>query len=129
MDNIVLYDGECGFCNFWVQWILKHDSERRFRFAPLQGEFGQQFLSSNRLSTTVFDTVYFIKSDKYYSKLGAIAEIGNTLGGAYSLLMAAKFLPDFIADGIYGAVSRNRKKIAGESCMLITAEQKKQFMK
>ena len=21
----VFYDGECGFCNFWVHWILKKD--------------------------------------------------------------------------------------------------------
>ena len=41
----VLYDGECGFCNFWVHWILKKDTKNNFLFASLQSDFGQQFLN------------------------------------------------------------------------------------
>ncbi len=29
---IVFYDGECGFCNHWVQWILERDKRISFRF-------------------------------------------------------------------------------------------------
>jgi hypothetical protein len=27
---LYFYDGDCGFCNFWVQWILKNDKKDNF---------------------------------------------------------------------------------------------------
>lgn len=35
---LILFDGLCGFCDASVQWLLAHDPERQFEFAPLQGE-------------------------------------------------------------------------------------------
>jgi predicted DCC family thiol-disulfide oxidoreductase YuxK len=28
--HIVFFDGDCGVCNFWVQWILKRDKKTGF---------------------------------------------------------------------------------------------------
>lgn len=67
-NNVVLYDGDCGFCNFWVQWILNNDSYDRFQFASLQSEYGQNFLKNQELPTDIFDTLYFIKDGMYYKK-------------------------------------------------------------
>ncbi len=47
----LFYDGDCGFCNFWVHWILKNDSKDQFLFASLQGKFGQEFLRPKRFRT------------------------------------------------------------------------------
>ena len=33
----VLFDGECGFCDASVRWILRRDRRGRFRFGALQG--------------------------------------------------------------------------------------------
>jgi len=38
--GIVLFDGVCNFCNASVSFIIRHDSERRFRFAALQSAAG-----------------------------------------------------------------------------------------
>ncbi|WP_373710272.1 thiol-disulfide oxidoreductase DCC family protein, partial [Kaistella sp.] len=62
----VFYDGECGFCNFWVHWILKKDVKNQFLFASLQSEFGQQFLSERNLELKNLDTLYLWKPEKYY---------------------------------------------------------------
>lgn len=80
-DNIVLYDGDCGFCNFWVQWILKRDRKGRFRFAPLQSGYGQEYLRSRGLPAENFSTLYFLKNGRRYTKMYAVIEIGRTLGG------------------------------------------------
>src|SRR4051812_25794948 len=42
MNSIVLFDGVCNFCNAAVNFIINHDKENRFRFAPLQSRYGQQ---------------------------------------------------------------------------------------
>ena len=62
----VLYDGECGFCNFWVHWILKKDTKNNFLFASLQSDFGQQFLNERNLESKNLDTLYLWKPEKYY---------------------------------------------------------------
>ena len=33
---IVLYDGVCRMCNFWVDWVLDNDPTAKLRFAALQ---------------------------------------------------------------------------------------------
>lgn len=127
-DNIVLYDGDCGFCNFWVQWILNNDSEDRFRFASLQSDFGQNFLKNHGLKTENFDTLYFISGGKYYQKMYAVIRIGQVLGRQYRLLTALRVFPRFILDALYDIVANNRTKLAGQSCLMPTAAQREKFL-
>jgi predicted DCC family thiol-disulfide oxidoreductase YuxK len=35
--HVVFFDGVCGLCDRWVQFVLPRDRGARFRFAPLQG--------------------------------------------------------------------------------------------
>lgn len=82
--HIVFFDGDCGVCNFWVQWILKRDHNNRFLFASLQSDFGQTFLSERKLNTEVFNTLYLWKPNHYYlEKSNAVLQIANILGGIY----------------------------------------------
>lgn len=126
---IVFYDGECGFCNHWVQWILERDKKDKFLFSSLQSEFGQKFLNERNLPNKVFDTLYLWKPESFYlSKYQAILRIASELGGVYSLANIGKILPDFIGNQFYNLVSRNRKKLAENQCFLPSAEQRKKFI-
>ena len=126
---IVFYDGECGFCNHWVQWILERDKKDTFLFSSLQSEFGQKFLNERGLPNQIFDTLYLWKPEHFYlSKYQAILRIASELGGFYSLAKIGKILPDFIGNQFYNLVSRNRKKLAENQCFLPNAEQRKKFI-
>jgi len=126
---IVFYDGECGFCNHWVQWILERDKKDKFLFSSLQSDFGQKFLNERNLPNEVFDTLYLWKPESFYlSKYQAILRIASELGGVYSLANIGKILPDFIGNQFYNLVSRNRKKLAENQCFLPNAEQRKKFI-
>ena len=35
MPDTIYYDGHCGLCHGFVKFVLTHDIEQRFRFAPL----------------------------------------------------------------------------------------------
>src|SRR5262245_37325901 len=39
--HLVLYDGECGFCNRQVRFLLERDRLAVFTFASLQSEVGR----------------------------------------------------------------------------------------
>lgn len=127
--HIVFFDGECGVCNFWVQWILERDKNDQFMFASLQSDFGQKFLSERGLKTTDFSTMYLWNPNKYYLvKSRAVLQIANLLGGIYKLSGVGKLIPKSLSDQIYDLVSRNRMKLANQKCYLPTPHQKKKFI-
>ena len=126
---IVFYDGDCGFCNHWVQWILEKDKDDKFLFSSLQSEFGQKFLNERNLPNHVFDTLYLWKPGSFYfTKYRAVLQIATEIGGVYSFALAGKMIPDFIGNIFYSLVSSNRKKLKANQCFLPDAEQRKKFI-
>ncbi|AZA80564.1 DUF393 domain-containing protein [Chryseobacterium lactis] len=127
--HIVFFDGDCGVCNFWVQWILEKDKNDQFMFASLQSDFGQQFLSERGLETKEFNTMYLWKPQHYYFiKSRAVLKIADLLGGIYKLSFVGKILPSFLSDKVYDLISRNRMKLANQKCYLPDQQQKKKFI-
>ena len=127
--HIVFFDGDCGVCNFWVQWILERDKKNRFMFASLQSDFGQKFLSERGLNTKVFNTMYLWKPNRYYlEKSRAVMKIADLLGGIYKLSAIGKIIPKFLSDKVYDKVSENRMKLANQKCYLPTPEERKKFI-
>jgi predicted DCC family thiol-disulfide oxidoreductase YuxK len=125
----IFYDGDCGFCNFWVQWILKNDQKNQFLFAALQSEFGQKFLKERNLKTTDFNTIYLWKPESFYSiKSDAILTIANALGGIYYMANLAKIFPKSIRDFGYAAIAKNRNRLKPQSCTIPTPEQREKFI-
>jgi len=125
----VFYDGECGFCNFWVHWILKRDNKDQFLFAALQGEFGQKFLGDRNLELKDLDTLYLWKPGEYYlRKSHAVFKISEILGGVYQFISLLRFLPTFITDFFYDQIAENRKSLATQACEIPTPEERKKFI-
>ncbi|WP_426279174.1 thiol-disulfide oxidoreductase DCC family protein [Chryseobacterium sp. S-02] len=128
--HIIFFDGECGVCNFWVQWILENDKKDKFMFASLQSDFGQRFLTERGLETQQFNTLYLWKPQQYYLiKSKAVLKITNILGGFYKLLSVfGKIFPTSFSNKIYDLISENRMKIASQKCFLPDSHQKKKFI-
>ena len=101
----VLYDGDCGFCNYWVQWILRRDQKDLFLFASLQSDFGQNFLKSRGLENKIFNTLILWSPEKYYlTKSEALLKIAKLLGGKYQILASMNILPLFLTNFFYELV-------------------------
>jgi predicted DCC family thiol-disulfide oxidoreductase YuxK len=41
-NNIILFDGDCSLCNNTVQFIIKHDPNKIYKFASLQSDFATE---------------------------------------------------------------------------------------
>lgn len=127
--HIVFFDGDCGVCNFWVQWILKRDKKDQFMFASLQSDFGQKFLSERGLNTKIFNTMYLWKPKQYYlEKSKAVLQIANLLGRIYKLSWVGRIIPSFLSDKVYDMISRNRMKLANQKCYLPTPSERAKFI-
>lgn len=128
--HIVFFDGDCGVCNFWVQWILERDKKDQFMFASLQSGFGQKFLSERGLDTNVFNTMYLWKPNQYYLiKSQAVLKIANILGGIYKVgSLFGKLMFPAVSNKVYDLISRNRMKLANQKCYLPTPHQRGKFI-
>lgn len=125
---IVLFDGECNFCDRSVQFIFRHDPKGRFRFASLQSETGRKILQQYGLENIGLSSMVLIKNGKAYLKSGAALRIAQYLNGLWPLLVAFLAVPPFIRNFIYDQVAKRRHKLARQKCALPTAEFRARFL-
>ena len=57
---VLLYDGVCGLCNRFVQFILRRDPDGVFRFAALESPVAARVLGRHGKDPQDFDTVYVV---------------------------------------------------------------------
>lgn len=112
--NIIIFDGECNFCSFWVKYVVKRDGKDLFRFTSLQSEKGRELLQKYSVDP-VIDSVVLIEKDAVYVKSTAAFRILKTLGGFKSIFYGFVIVPVFIRDFIYDVIAKYRYQWFGKS--------------
>ena len=127
---IILFDGVCNFCNFWVNFIIDRDKDDIFRFAALQSEAGQKLLNKFNLKTDDFDTFILIKGETYFTKSTAALKIAWRLNYPLKVLYYFIFIPKFLRDFIYSLIAINRYKFFGkrDMCRIPSEEERNKFL-
>ncbi len=129
MNPIVLFDGECQFCDSSVQFIIKHDAKELFYFASLKSEVGKELLVKYAVSSEI-DSIVLIENNKAYVKSIAVLRIGRQLRGVLKCLYIFKFVPTSVRDFAYDLIAKNRYKWFGkkDSCKLPPPSIRKRFL-
>jgi predicted DCC family thiol-disulfide oxidoreductase YuxK len=129
MERIVLFDGVCNFCNGAVNWIIAHDPDAKFKFAPLQSEIGEKMRKKFGIADDV-DSIVLIESERAYTYSSATLRILKTLGGTWSLAFIGIIVPRPIRDWFYRYFARNRYRWFGkrDACMLPTPDVRERFV-
>ena len=109
--HIILYDGECTFCSFWVKFVLKRDKKDQFRFASLQSMVGIYYTNMHDISENVDSVVLIHKSGNSLIKTNAVFEILYLLGGLGKFLYGLKIFPRFTRDLFYDVIAKMRYKL------------------
>ena len=118
VDRIVFYDGECGFCNKVVQFILQHETKEELLFCSLQSEFAIEFLRKRGHDAKLLNTLYFSDGEKVYRKSSAALKIIPFLTTKFQFLRVFWVLPAFLRNFFYDIIAFFRKKIMTNSCSL-----------
>ena len=133
---ILLYDGVCGLCNRFVQFILRRDPTAIFRFASLQSPLAASILRRHNVNPSTLDTVYVVvdqdeTTETLLSRSDAVLFALKQLAGPYRPA-AALFarVPRPLRDWIYGAIARNRYQLFGrhDTCPIPTAATSSRFL-
>ena len=127
--GLVLFDGECNFCDATVQFIIKYDKYDKIRFASQQSEIGMKILNENDAINSL-NTIFFIKNKTVFSKSDAIIEISKLLVGYPRIFTIMKIIPKQIRDYCYDKFSKNRYNLFGKKtdCIIPTLAIKNKFL-
>jgi predicted DCC family thiol-disulfide oxidoreductase YuxK len=127
---ILLFDGECGFCNKTVQFFLKNEnSQKRMHFAPLESEMGKSLREYFEIDPKI-DSIILIKEHSAYIKSCAALRLAPFMKGLWPALIVFVVIPPFLRNIVYDFIAKRRKKIFGRvrSCELLANEDKKRFL-
>jgi predicted DCC family thiol-disulfide oxidoreductase YuxK len=127
---IILFDGVCNFCSGAVNFIIKRDKKRIFRYAALQSVAGQHLLKQYNLSPTELDSFVLIYKSKSFKKTSAALNVAAILGGLWKLTGVFRIFPAVVRDFAYNLIANNRYRWFGkkESCMIPTPEVRSLFL-
>lgn len=118
---IIIFDGVCNFCNWWVDFLLARDKKGRFLFTANQEPAGQAILKQFGKETFGDpDSVYLYYNGKLYSHSTAAIKVAGMLKFPWILAGGLIIFPRFVRDAIYKWVAKNRYKWFGktEACRL-----------
>lgn len=129
--KIILFDGVCNLCDASVQFIIKNDKNDVFRFVAIQSELGQKIIKYLGIDTSKTDSIILYEPGiAYYFKAEAALRIAKELRSWHSILYIFIHIPNFIKNGVYDFIAKNRYKWYGkkEACMIPTPELKAKFL-
>ena len=110
LEMIILFDGVCNLCEASVNFIIKRDKKKKFRFVPLQSDAGAKLLEDAGIRTDRLDTLILLKHGIPYTKSRGALEITRELDGLWRLLYAFIIVPRPIRDAAYSLIAKNRYK-------------------
>ena len=114
MAWVLLFDGDCGFCNQSVRRVSRWDRKGRIHFASLQGKFSSSMGLARHLTGDEASVVMYNESDgSVLLQSDAVIQILRLLGGPWRLLLILALLPKSWRNGIYRCISRSRHRFSG----------------
>ena len=127
---VVIFDGECAFCDAAVNFIIDRDPHGAIRFAARQSPAGQRLLQAHGLPAEGVGSLVLVEAGDVYVRSTASLRIARRLSGPWPLAYAFVLVPAPLRDGVYGVVSRNRKRWMGESqnCAVPSPERRARYL-
>lgn len=113
-QRIIIYDGICNLCNFWINFIIKKDKKKLFLSLSSTSLESKVVIKKYKLETLVSDTIILIKDEKTYIKSEAILEVFKDLGSIFYIFTIFKILPLSFRNYLYTLLAKNRYKIFGK---------------
>ena len=131
---LIMYDAKCGFCDRWVQLVLRNEGGKPIYFLPRQSALAQKLRKANGIPADA-DSIVFLDRDSegkvqafLYST--ATLRISRYLSGIWKILLIGNIVPKPIRDWMYKIFARNRYRMFGHSdqCIIPSPEFRSRFL-
>lgn len=101
--HLVIYDSQCEFCCFWVDWILRKDHQKQFYFAGFESKAAQPY--KEKIQRSFGHSVVLVESYEKHPDLflygKAALRIWSRLHGEKSIVRYLERIPSWIINPIY----------------------------
>jgi predicted DCC family thiol-disulfide oxidoreductase YuxK len=137
---LVVFDGQCGFCNRAVRWFLRRDRWDRLRFAASESAKVAVLLARHGMGTADSGagpgTILVVEdadgpAEKFLLRSDAVAAMLSKLPRPWpAVAVGLGLIPRPMRDLGYRIIARWRYRIWGrlESCPLPAAEERERFL-
>ena len=125
--EIIIYDGVCVLCNFFIRWILKKDQNFNFKVTNLQSNFTK----TNYIEVTKVDSVAVILKDGgILQKSKAVSYILKKTKRLLLIRLLLIVFPSFISNFIYDLIAKSRYLLFGKysSCTVLVGDLKSRII-
>lgn len=132
---VLVYDGECGFCSRWVQFVLRRDPLGSLRFAPRDGMAGRAVRERHPELIDV-ESMLWVETvegrERVRTKSAGALAVLVYLGGMWGALgRVGLAVPRIVRDPVYAVIARVRRRIfdrVDPSCMVVPPAERARFL-
>jgi predicted DCC family thiol-disulfide oxidoreductase YuxK len=127
---VLFFDGVCGLCNGFVQFLFDVDQASVFKVATLQGGFAAERLPET-LTKNLNSLVVMTSDGELLTKSKAVLYVMRQTGGLWRIIgVGGLIFPAALTDFAYDAVAKNRYQLFGklESCRMPTPSERSRFV-
>jgi predicted DCC family thiol-disulfide oxidoreductase YuxK len=112
-----------------VDFLLKRDRKKQFRFASIQSEAAQLLIRKFQIPAET-DSVILIKSNQVYFESDAALKIAGMLHFPWKTGVIFRIIPKKIRDNIYRWIAKNRYRWFGKRdiCRIPDPSEKESFI-
>ncbi len=114
MPGIILFDGECAFCEGAVRFIATRDGGY-FRFGASQSPQAAELFATFGVTREATRSIILIDDGQIYLRSTASLKIASHLTAPWRWASALLWVPRPIRDRAYNMVAAVRRRIAGVS--------------
>lgn len=133
--HLLLFDGDCGLCEWLVQFVLARDPAGIFHFASLASPEGRSIVTRHGGDADDVSTVYVIADYRTpearpLTKSRAALFVSRALGWPWRAATLLGVLPTRLLNRLYDVVARNRYRMFGrrEECLMPRPEWQDRFI-
>ncbi len=125
---ILFFDGICGLCNGFIDFLLQEERTPIYQFSPLQGDAARHYLDESHRSQ--LDSLALWENQTVLRKSSAALKCLVDVGGIWGLFRIFYWVPISIRDWVYDIIASNRYQMFGKrgTCRFPTPEERARFL-
>lgn len=111
---IVIFDGECGFCDWLVRLLIRLDRHGVFRICSGDSEAGRALIARTNLPADITErSIVVVQGSESWTHASAVAFVLARLPFPWNVLSILRWVPRPLADAAYRLIARYRHTLRG----------------
>lgn len=120
--SLIIYDGECGFCNKILLYLAEIDTNNNFLFVSNLSEKGKEILLENNLVEVSKDSIVVFNNGHIFTKGKAVKIIAQNVNINSLLKKIIDVTNVVLLDFGYKIIANNRLSLTNNSCKIPSKE-------